>query len=61
MPIRVLKFTKCTKFYKNTEISSPSELEISKKLVISTLSEPTNIGYKNKLKKFYTSTLSVLT
>ncbi len=28
MPIRVLKFTKCTKLYKNMEISSPSELKI---------------------------------
>lgn len=27
MPIRVRKFTKCTKFYKNTAISSPSVLE----------------------------------
>ena len=65
MPIRVLKFTKCTKFYKNIEDSSPSVLEFDwnlkekytkwtrdlKKIVISTLSEPINRGYKNKFKK----------
>lgn len=41
--------------------STPSELKILNKLAKSTLSEPTNIDYKNKLKKFYTSTLSALT
>ena len=30
MPIRVQKFTKCTKFYENMEISSPSVLELGK-------------------------------
>ena len=62
MPIRVRKFTKCTKFYKNTAISSPSVLEFDwnlkekytkwtrelKKIGISTLSERTNKDYKNK-------------
>ena len=31
--------------------STPSELKILNKLTKSTLSEPTNINYKNKLKK----------
>ena len=28
MPIRVRKFTRCTKFYKNNEFNSPNELKI---------------------------------
>lgn len=43
MPIKVRKFTKCIKFDKNTDITSPSVLEIDKILLKALILQINNV------------------